>query len=363
MHITFALLILLVGVPQSRAASDKAAPSTGWDSHLAAQYLDSRQQWWQQWPRAQKDHGTLCISCHTVLPYALARPQLRRQLGEAAANATEQTMLTSIEARVSGWQQMVPFYSDALSGAGKTDESHATEAVLNAIILSTYDAAQGRQREITRLAFRNAFALQQATGPLVGQWQWQLFHLEPWESATSGYQGAAMFYFAALQEPGGYAASAEAAAPLAHLRQSLQQGFAAQPLLNQLYVLRAASLDPSMLSRGQKKNLLATLQYLQQSDGGWRSVDLLPAQRSDQSPEPGISDGYATAIAVLAMQAAEPNSNSFVRGITWLRSHQQANGSWLAESLNKKRDPGTPAYLFMSDAATGYAALALSQTR
>jgi hypothetical protein len=48
-------------------------PATTWSPQQAANYLDSRELWWQQWPCAQKDHGTLCISCHTNLPYALER--------------------------------------------------------------------------------------------------------------------------------------------------------------------------------------------------------------------------------------------------------------------------------------------------
>ncbi len=31
--------------------------------------LVSRELWWQGWAPAQKDHGTICISCHTVVPY------------------------------------------------------------------------------------------------------------------------------------------------------------------------------------------------------------------------------------------------------------------------------------------------------
>ena len=81
--------------------------------------------WWQKWPSAQMDHGTVCISCHTVVPYALVRPALRQQLGEKELTAPEATMLASIERRVNGWSQMTPFYTDAANGPRKTDESHA----------------------------------------------------------------------------------------------------------------------------------------------------------------------------------------------------------------------------------------------
>ena len=117
---------------------------------LRRRYLDSREVWWQSWPRAQKDHGTLCISCHTVVPYAMARPALSHELSETGMSPAEKTMFDSVEKRVSMWSEMVPFYSDANNGPGKTAQAHSTEAVLNAVVLASYDSRQGHLRPITR---------------------------------------------------------------------------------------------------------------------------------------------------------------------------------------------------------------------
>ena len=38
------------------------------------------------WPRAARDHGTFCVSCHTTLPYALAHAALRERLATATAS-------------------------------------------------------------------------------------------------------------------------------------------------------------------------------------------------------------------------------------------------------------------------------------
>src|SRR5579872_3235863 len=102
----------------SGAESD-AAQTGKWDKQAAAKFLDDRETWWQAWPRAQKDHGTLCISCHTVVPYAMARPELRRDLAESVMTAPEQLMLASVEKRVGDWEEMAPFYSDEKYGKGK----------------------------------------------------------------------------------------------------------------------------------------------------------------------------------------------------------------------------------------------------
>src|SRR3989454_2326816 len=69
-----------------------------WNLRLAADYLDGRQKEWLVWPRA-KVEGGICVSCHTGVTYLLARPELRRALGESQATAYEQALLEGIHAR------------------------------------------------------------------------------------------------------------------------------------------------------------------------------------------------------------------------------------------------------------------------
>jgi squalene-hopene/tetraprenyl-beta-curcumene cyclase len=335
----------------------KTAGSASWNPQQAAKYLDSREVWWQQWPRAQKDHGTVCISCHTTIPYALARPALQQQLHEPNVPATETTLFKSVETRVNRWPEMVPFYADATSGAGKTAQSHATEAVMNAILLTSNDLHQPHLSPVARTALNNAWALQLPTGG----WQWQDFHLGPWESSESAYQGAALLLLQVESAPDHYADEPAVRDHVAHLRQYLQQQYSAQPVMNQLYVLWASSKTPNLLTPDQHAALLHQLQTLQQSDGGWRLSALDKTQRLDDSPEPTASDGMATALAVLAMEESGTTSSdpSLTRGLAWLEHHQQPAGNWPASSLNKDRDPASNVGLFMSDAATGYAVLAL----
>ncbi len=267
-------------------ASDSSASGPGsWNRQAAASYLDSREVWWQSWPRAQKDHGTLCISCHTVVPYAMARPALSHELSESGMSPAEKTMFDSVEKRVSMWSEMVPFYSDANNGPGKTAQAHSTEAVLNAVVLASYDARQGRLRPITRTAFNAAWALQLSSGDSAGGWLWQDFHLAPWESNQSAYQGAALLAVQVGKAPGGYADEPEVQPHLQRLREYLRRQYAAQPLINQVYVLWASSEVPDLLSAEERKTLIQQIESLQQSDGGWKLASLTQWKRLDDSVE------------------------------------------------------------------------------
>jgi squalene-hopene/tetraprenyl-beta-curcumene cyclase len=358
-----ASLALLTSSRPVAAHGSLAASPVNWNRQAAAHVLDDRETWWQNWPRAQKDHGTLCISCHTVVPYALARPALRRELGEPGLTAPEKAMMASVEKRVSDWSEMAPFYSDAKYGAGKAAESRATEAVLNAVILSSYDARQEHLRSVTRTAFDEAWALQETAGGNAGGWKWQQFNLGPWESAESAYQGAALLRVEAMNAPGGYAKEPGARKHLDLEREYLRSKYAAQPLINQLYILWASAKDPGLMTVDERATLLTAIRNRQQADGGWRLMALDHRERKDQSPEPAESDGYATGLAVLAMEESGTGRDdpALRNGLTWLTAHQHKNGNWSTLSMNMQRDPESDAYLFMSDAATAYAVLALEK--
>ena len=145
----YALTGVLV-VTTRGVASDRGS----WDPKAAAAYLDGRTAWWMAWPNAARDRGTFCVSCHTAVPYALARPALRSVLGERDRTPIEVKLLDNVGTRVTLWAEVAPFYPDQTRGLPKTSESRGTEAILNALLLANRDAEQGRLTDATRAAFR-----------------------------------------------------------------------------------------------------------------------------------------------------------------------------------------------------------------
>ena len=167
--------------------------------------MDGRLDWWMSWPSAARDHDTFCVSCHTALPYALARSALRRASREGDTSATETKLMDNVVKRVRLWHDVSPFYPDQRNGLPKTSESRGTESILNAMILASRDAQGGVLSDDARTAFANLWALQTRTGELSGAWAWLNFRYEPWEASDSPYYGAALAALAVGTAPNEYA--------------------------------------------------------------------------------------------------------------------------------------------------------------
>jgi squalene-hopene/tetraprenyl-beta-curcumene cyclase len=320
-----------------------------------------------EWPRAARDHETFCVSCHTAVPYALARPALRKALAEEAPSVNERRLLDNVRKRVRLWKEVAPFYSDADRGVYKTVESRGTESVLNALILASNDARSGQLSDDTRTALDNMWAEQQTSGEKKGAWSWLRFANEPWEADDSAYYGATLAAVAAGTAPENYRARPEVQDNLKMLREYLNRECAAQTAVNRVVLLWASARVPGLLEPEQQRAIINDVLAKQQADGGWSLSTLVGGwKRGDGTPQEAKSDGYATGLITFALQLAViPRENAQLkRGLAWLAGNQnKAEGFWLGYSLNKDEEhhltPSTAR--FMTDAATAYAVLALSE--
>jgi squalene-hopene/tetraprenyl-beta-curcumene cyclase len=320
---------------------------------------------------------TTCVSCHTTVPYVLARPALRQALRVNEATPQELKLYEETVRRVEGYDTRQPLYDFS---EGKKTESRGTEATLNALILASADAAQNRRAPSApaQKAFDQLWQTQRPDGA----WDWLDFGLEPFETVDGAYFGATLAALAVGLAPDSPKnPEAEARPGVERLRGYLKEKYPSQNLFNRTWMLLASAQLKDLLTKAQRDALIAELQSRQRDDGGW-SLDSLGAWNwSKKAKAPGEvdkallakSDGYATGLIVYALRRAGiPVGNPAVsKGLQWLRANQQSVQidqqswrAWRAYSLNFDRehggDKGEPwRRMFMSDSATAFASLAL----
>ena len=373
---SLALCFLAMGILCVSACSrSNATGDQKVDLKKAANYLDMREQWWSNWPGAARDHGTFCVSCHTALPYALSRPVLREVQAESNEPLYEQQLVENVRKRVRFWSEVRPYY-DGSGYDGKTAESRGTESVLNALILAHHDSLDGKLGADTLTAFSNMWGQQERSGDQKGAWAWLQFNQEPWEANDSAYYGACLAAIAAGSAPGNYASNPQIQQNLQLLREYLTTKSSSQSTINRVFLLWAAAKLPGLLSKAQQESIIHELRARQQRDGGWRLASIAwrwtgwSAKsllnmwvREDGTPLGGKSDGVATGLITYVFeQAGVPSSDpSLERGLNWLKTNQNTvDGSWPARSVNKQRSMSSQTGRFMSDAATAFAVLALT---
>ncbi len=334
-----------------------------WDPQLAANYLDSRQQAWFAWPRAQKDPGGTCLSCHTGMPYLLARPALRKTLGESAPTSHEQGLLDGIRGRIAfdSPSRFVPAIKEP-----SASQWLGVEAILAAFLLAAEDRRRGSLSKETEAAFERMWKLQILEGEARGAWHWNSLKLDPWEEPDSAFFGASLAALATGIAPANYQKRPDIRAGRDLLAAYLNTGQRAQPLHNRLILVWASMHLSGVLPVADRKAIIEDALRLQQQDGGWKIASLGPWPEHPGAPQSPGSNAYATGLAAfLLQQGGVPRSNpALKRALAWLRARQDPEGGfWEAPSMNKQYSPGSMQLHFMRDAATAFASMALIGTR
>jgi hypothetical protein len=351
----------------------------GWDMEGVAQYLDNRiDMWFEESAKARSGKGrTYCVSCHTVFPYLIARPALRKAMGAKSRTPQEVKLLGEITRRVESRAREGPLYG------GQEEPSRGTEAVLNALVLALEDSRQNREQmsDPARKAFKQLWEKQRDDGA----WEWLDFGLEPDESRDARYYGAALAAIATGRAAGVARDKDEnTVRHIERLRAYLKGNLGGQSLYNRAWALLASSWLEGLLSREQRGGLIAELQANQNGDGGWSLYRLGPWKWSRLvapfSPpgKPDVSllaksDGYATGLIayVLRHTGSLPTKLTLKKATDWLKANQREFQMgprhwklWRAHSLNHDRESGgvhgeLSKRMVMSDAASAFAVLAL----
>jgi squalene-hopene/tetraprenyl-beta-curcumene cyclase len=321
-----ALTLLLAG---SCLAAD-------WNPKLAADYLDARQQAWAVWPQAMSADGA-CVSCHTGMTYLLARPALRRLLGETQPTEWENKLRDRLRAH---------------AGAEPAGALQGVETVFAALFIT--------EPEVSKKALDQLWTLQIKEGKSKGAWPWYNANLDPWETPASPFYGASLAAMAIGSSPARN--TPEVQARVADLRGYLDGRMSEEPLHNRLALLWASTKLPEILSEPVRKALIAETLSNQAEDGGWAISSLGPWGEHKDAVATSGSNTYATAFAayVLLKAGVAPNQPAMARALTWVKAHQDAkSGAWPVVSMNKKYPAGSMEQSFLQDAATSFSVMAL----
>jgi len=356
-------IFLLTGFSGRPAFGQQNSSLPVWSPVKAAAYLDSRSTWWMSWSGSARDHGTFCVSCHTATPFILGRAALRRPLGETAASPNEQKVLDNVIKRVRMWHDIEPFYSDQERGLPKTSESRGTESILNALILVWRDAPTGHLSADARLALNNMWALQIKAPDMKGAWAWLQFHNAPFEGDSQFY-GSSLAALAIGYAPENYQTEPGIQDGVKLLRTWLVKNMDAQKPLDRVVLLWASTKLKGLLTPEQQNKIIEETLARQRDDGGFSMSQLIgPWKRHDNTPLDTSSDGYATGLIAFTLEQLEaPQAEAPLQhALAWLsRNEIKSDGRWPAVSLNNNRPVLSDTGLFMSDAATAYAVLALT---
>jgi squalene-hopene/tetraprenyl-beta-curcumene cyclase len=295
--------------------------------------------------------------------YLLARPALRRALGESQPTTYEKGLLDGLRARL---EKQDPKQSSPTTMQARASQRQGVEAILAALFLALDETRGTTLSATTKQAFDRLWSVQLREGQAAGAWAWFDLTLDPWEMPDSAFYGAALAALAVGTAPAEYREQPEIRERLNALTEYLQREQQTQPLHNRLTLLWASSKLPAVLPVSMRRSIIDEVLEKQQADGGWTLESLGPWKPHAQAPPRAGSNSYATGFAAFILQTAgvAPSHPGMVRALGWLRSHQdRQSGHWAADSMNKQYEPDSIPVRFMRDAATAFATLALLEGR
>jgi squalene-hopene/tetraprenyl-beta-curcumene cyclase len=238
------------------------------------------------------------------------------------------------------------------------------EAVFAAFYLGSANTGGAALDADAQKAFDRLWSLQLRQGPARGAWPWFNLDLDPYEMPPSPFYGAALAALAAGNAPAEYLKQPQVQERIVELIAYFTREREAQPLHNRLMLLWASAKLPDALPQAARRATIDEIWRKQEADGGWTIHSLGPWRAHPAAPVSRGSSSYATGLAATVLEAAAvpPADPRLARALAWLESHQDRQaGYWDASSMNKQYPAGSMEARFMRDAATAFAALALSE--
>jgi squalene-hopene/tetraprenyl-beta-curcumene cyclase len=313
--------------PPPAPTSAKAPMAKAFSLAKGAEHLDRAA---VNWTRRHK-----CASCHTNVPYLMARPALKEK------SRGEEIVRTFFEGQVAGWE----------SGEKKAQPRGDAYVVIVAVALAFHDAqTTGKLQPMTRKALDRMWLRQKPHGA----WDWIKCGWAPLE--YDDYFGAVLAAVGVGVAPDDYATTDKAKVGLPRLKAYLKK-VPAPTLHHKAWLMWASTRLDGLMTRAEREQTIKDLLALQRPDGGWCLPSLGDWRGADgrKSNPKAPSDGYGTGLVVyLLRQAGLPAKHPAVtKGVAWLKANQREPGLWFTQSLNTDRTH------YISDAGSAFALLAL----
>ena len=280
------------------------------------------------WTRDRK-----CITCHTNMPYLLARPALPGD---------------------TGWKEVRAFLENDVASWSKGGKPRGDAYIIATALVLAYNDAHttGQLQPLTRTALDRMWKGQKPSG----EWGWLKCGWPPMEH--DDYYGATLAAIATGIAPGKYAQTEQARAGIEKLKSYFRKT-PAPDLHHKTMLLWASTLLPGLLTGEEQQATIRELVGQQHEDGGWSLPSLGRYTRRDAAKTPNDphapSDGYATGLSIFVLRKAGVTASNPViqKGITWLKANQRESGRWYTRSLNNDRAH------YITNAGSAFCVLAL----
>ena len=301
-------VLTLENVPYSKIIVADEPIRASFSPKQAARYLDNASLNWQK----QRN----CVTCHTNMPYLMARPALGDVLPDSGEVRTffEDYYLTRWE---KGNKQPEKPYRPVVIGAALAFNDAQTTGALADVSRKTLDLMWTTQREN-------------------GAWDWAKCGWAPME--IDDHYGVTLAVLAAGIAPGGYAQTEPAQAGLEKARKYLKI-HPAPSLHHRIMVAWASLRIEGLMDNKEREAVLETMLLKQLANGGWSTPSFLADwksyERKDGKPhDVNSSDAYGTGLAlVVAREMGVPATDCRLqKGVTWLKSNQRESGKWFSRS-------------------------------
>jgi squalene-hopene/tetraprenyl-beta-curcumene cyclase len=332
MRLLTSTLLVLAGAISVRGENNIPAPTKP-DEAVAKTFSPSKAAAFidgvgLHWTRTRE-----CVTCHTNVPYMLARPKI--QGGDPEPMKEVRAFL---ENRVKGWESQKP--------------ASDYDVVATAYALAANDASMtGKLHPMTSAALNRMWTVQKNDG----SWKWPDCSWPPLEHDQ--FFSIAFVAVAVALAPDNYRDTPAAKAGLDNIRTYLKANPIPE-LHHKATLLWASAKIDGLLTDEQKKETVAELRKLQLADGGWNLPALgpYPMRRDKKTPNPmDVSDGYGTGFVTFVLRQAGVTTDdpTLVKAVAWLKANQRESGRWFTQS------PGGSKSHYIANAGSAYAILAL----